>query len=118
MLIENGSVGAVREKEANKELQTSEPSTPTLTLYDIENNGECKVVREALSILDLSCTIKPCPYGAVTHRKEIENLLGRKNVALPLLLDSRALKSNSQVPTLSFIIYFLSTQMVAQFRRI
>jgi carotenoid cleavage dioxygenase-like enzyme len=90
MLIENGSVGVVREKEANKELQTSEPSTPTLTLYDIENNGECKVVREALSILDLSCTIKPCPYGAVTHRKEIENLLGRKNVALPLLLDSRA----------------------------
>jgi len=45
-----------------------ESALPSLTLFELEGCGECRRIREALCMLDISCTIKPCPHGAVRNR--------------------------------------------------
>uniref|UniRef100_A0A6T5T6P3 GST N-terminal domain-containing protein n=1 Tax=Ostreococcus mediterraneus TaxID=1486918 RepID=A0A6T5T6P3_9CHLO len=87
-LAEQGRVGSVRKKEILDEIYTGFPASPKLVLYDIEGNSECKVVREALSILDICCLIKPCPHGAVRHQGEAAALVhNTETVKFPVLLD-------------------------------
>lgn len=57
----------------------------TLILYEMENCPFSRLVREAISELDLDAVIKPCPHGEVSHRKELYQLTGREGV--PYLID-------------------------------
>ena len=45
-----------------------ESALPSLTLFELEGCGDCRLVRETLSMLDIACTHRPCPHGAVRNR--------------------------------------------------
>ena len=77
------ALGAVREEQAREEERAEAEAAaggnaaqpvaldaPALTLYEHEGCGGSRRVREAICMLDLACTMKPCPLGAVRHRME------------------------------------------------
>lgn len=57
----------------------------TLQLYDIENCPYCRLVREALTELDLDAEILPCPKGGERFRPELEARAGKAQ--FPYLVD-------------------------------
>lgn len=63
---------------------TREPAKP-LELYDFEQCPFCRKVREALSELDLSAMIYPCPPGGERFRPRAEELGGKR--LFPFLVD-------------------------------
>ncbi len=65
----------------------SETRTPPklLELYEFENCPFCRKVREALSELDLSALIRPCPPKGERYRPQAIALGGKKQ--FPLLVD-------------------------------
>lgn len=56
-----------------------------LELYDIENCPFCRLVREALTDLDLDVLIYPCPKNGVRYRPLAERLGGKQQ--FPFLFD-------------------------------
>lgn len=56
-----------------------------LELYEMEACPYCRVVREALTDLDLDAMIFPCPKGGVRYRELVERLGGRQQ--FPFLMD-------------------------------
>lgn len=57
----------------------------TLQLYDIENCPYCRLVREALTELDLDVEISPCPKAGQRFRPELEERGGKAQ--FPYLVD-------------------------------
>ncbi len=60
------------------------PAQP-LELYDIENCPYCRLVREALTELDLDAMIYPCPKGGTRYRPQVVELGGKAQ--FPFLVD-------------------------------
>ncbi|MGJ3254836.1 MAG: glutathione S-transferase N-terminal domain-containing protein [Alcanivorax sp.] len=60
------------------------PQEP-LELYDMEGCPFCRLVREALTDLDLDVLIFPCPKGGERYRPLVERLGGRQQ--FPYLMD-------------------------------
>jgi len=56
-----------------------------LRLYEYEGNPNCRLVREALTMLDLKCIILPCPKGGRRWRQEALKIGGKEK--FPLLVD-------------------------------
>jgi len=56
-----------------------------LELYDVEASASCRLVREALTEMDLDALIRPCPLGGTRFRAELLRHGGREG--LPLLVD-------------------------------
>ena len=56
-----------------------------LRLYDMENCPYCRLVREALTELDLDAEIYPCPKGGQRFRPEVVELGGKAQ--FPFLVD-------------------------------
>jgi glutathione S-transferase len=56
-----------------------------LELYDFEGCPYCRLVREALSELDLDATVYPCPTGGTRFRARAVAIAGRER--FPLLVD-------------------------------
>lgn len=56
-----------------------------LELYEFEGCPFCRLVREALTELDLDAVIHPCPRGGTRWRPEAERIGGRAQ--FPLLVD-------------------------------
>jgi carotenoid 9,10(9',10')-cleavage dioxygenase 1 len=83
-LKEVHSLGMIRRRQLDEESRsghivgdifkgtnsTLEDSLPFLTLFEQEGCGECRRVREAISILDMPCMLRPCPQGAIRNRSE------------------------------------------------
>jgi len=61
-----------------------QPEKP-LELYDIEPSPYCRLVREALTELDLDVLIHPCPAGGRRFRPQAEQLGGKQQ--FPFLVD-------------------------------
>ena len=63
------------------------PNQPVqlLQLYDIENCPYCRVVREALTMLDIDAIIYPCPKGGERYRTLVEEKGGK--AMFPFLVD-------------------------------
>lgn len=59
-----------------------------LELYETEGCPFSRMVREALSILDLDATIHPCPSGGTRFRANVEAAAGR--FTIPVLIDANA----------------------------
>lgn len=59
------------------------PTRP-LILFEKESCPYSRLVREALSILDLDADMRPCPEGEEVHKKELEDLGGK---TIPYLVD-------------------------------
>jgi glutathione S-transferase len=56
-----------------------------LLLFDMEPCPEARLVREALSSLDLDAELHPCPEGELAHRAELVSRGGEEQI--PLLID-------------------------------
>ena len=56
-----------------------------LELYDMENCPYCRLVREALTDLDLDVLVYPCPKNGVRYRPLVERLGGKQQ--FPFLFD-------------------------------
>lgn len=56
-----------------------------LELYEFEGCPFCRLVREAITELDLDVLIKPCPKGGKRFRPEVERLGGKAQ--FPFLVD-------------------------------
>ncbi len=56
-----------------------------LELYDIEGSPYCRLVREALTELDLDAMILPCPRGGTRYRNRAIELGGKAQ--FPMLVD-------------------------------
>jgi len=56
-----------------------------LELYEFEGCPFCRLVREALTELDIDALIKPCPKGGKRYRKEVEEVGGKQQ--FPFLVD-------------------------------
>jgi len=65
--------------------RSREPET-LLKLYEFEGCPFCRLVREALTELDLDAVIHPCPRGGTRWRPEAERIGGRAQ--FPLLVDN------------------------------
>lgn len=61
-----------------------QPEKP-LELYEFEGCPFCRLVREALTELDIDALIKPCPKGGTRFRPEAERLGGKAQ--FPFLVD-------------------------------
>ncbi len=59
-----------------------------LELYDIEGSPYCRLVREALTELDLDAMIYPCPRGGTRYRPRAIELGGKAQ--FPMLVDPNA----------------------------
>ena len=85
-------LGSMRLAESQVESKRGSQESPNLVLYDVETDGQCRRVREALCMLDLAFECRPCPYGAYRHRTmaaKFQNVpLGEE--VLPYLHDSRS----------------------------
>lgn len=63
---------------------THQPQKP-LQLYEFEGCPFCRLVREALTELDIDAFVKPCPKGGTRFRPEAERLGGKTQ--FPFLVD-------------------------------
>jgi glutathione S-transferase len=68
-----------------KAARTSRQPEKMLKLYEYEGCPFCRLVREALTELDLDAIIHPCPRGGTRWRPEAERIGGRAQ--FPLLVD-------------------------------
>lgn len=59
---------------------------PTLQLYEFEACPFCRRVREAMTELDLSAEVYPCPKGSLRHRDAVRKIGGKEQ--FPLLVDA------------------------------
>ncbi|CAE8708171.1 unnamed protein product [Polarella glacialis] len=59
--------------------------TQPLVLYEYEGSPFCRKVREALSMLDVSCEMRPCPGARAGFSQELAQRTGRRTV--PYLID-------------------------------
>lgn len=66
-------------------LRTSREPTLPLELYEFESCPFCRKVREALTELDLSPLVYPCPPGGARFRETVRRLGGR--AMFPFLVD-------------------------------
>ncbi|XP_004975712.1 uncharacterized protein LOC101756296 [Setaria italica] len=64
----------------------SATSAPTLQLYEFEACPFCRRVREAMTELDLSAEVYPCPKGSLRHREVVKKIGGKEQ--FPLLVDA------------------------------
>ncbi|CAL5016802.1 unnamed protein product [Urochloa decumbens] len=66
----------------------SATTAPTLQLYEFEACPFCRRVREAMTELDLSTEVYPCPKGSLRHREMVKKIGGKEQ--FPLLVDASA----------------------------
>ncbi len=77
----------------------------TLILYDIENCPYCRLVREALTELELEVLIRPCPKRGERFRPEAERLGGKAQ--FPFLVDPNT--ESQQFESADIIAYLYAT---------
>jgi hypothetical protein len=81
-----------------------------LVLFDREDDGECRLVREALTALNLDAQIYPCPAGGkrfAARRKK----LAPHTAEGPLLYDPN---SNQTIASAQLIVPYLFTQYLGR----
>lgn len=61
------------------------PAVP-LALYEMENCPYCRIVREALTALDLDAMIYPCPKDGMRFRPQVRDMGGKEQ--FPYLVDA------------------------------
>ena len=85
--------------------RTGDKPVELLQLYDIENCPYCRLVREAMTELDLDVLILPCPKGGERFRPELEARGGKAQ--FPYLVDPNT--GAELYESLDIIDYLFST---------
>ncbi|KAJ9167326.1 hypothetical protein P3X46_021989 [Hevea brasiliensis] len=65
--------------------ETTSNSSELLQLFEFEACPFCRRVREALTELDLSAEVYPCPKGSIRHREMVRKFGGKEQ--FPFLID-------------------------------
>ncbi|KAJ3696764.1 hypothetical protein LUZ61_000469 [Rhynchospora tenuis] len=73
-------------RSINESTKNPVTSAPTLQLYEFEACPFCRRVREAMTELDLSAEVYPCPKGSLRHRDFVRKTGGKEQ--FPFLIDS------------------------------
>ncbi len=76
----------VRGWRGSKGSKTTQQPVQLPILFDSEDNAECRLVREALTELNLDVLIYPCPQGADRFAGELQRY-GGANASIPYLVD-------------------------------
>lgn len=76
-----------------------------LELYDIEGSPFCRLVREALTELDLDAMIFPCPRGGERFRPRVAEIGGKTR--FPMLVDPNT--SRQMYESLDIVAYLYET---------
>ncbi|CAA6660216.1 unnamed protein product [Spirodela intermedia] len=71
--------------ESSKQKDNEDSPLLRLQLYEFEACPFCRRVREAMTELDLSVEVYPCPKGSVRHRQMVQKLGGKEQ--FPFLFD-------------------------------
>mmetsp|Transcript_16780 Transcript_16780/g.30378 ORF Transcript_16780/g.30378 Transcript_16780/m.30378 type:complete len:354 (+) Transcript_16780:44-1105(+) len=82
------------------QLRQKEP----LILYEFETCPDCRKVREAVSILSLEVTFRPCPQKGSQFRRGIETKYGKADASFPFLMDPN---TNAQIFQSDAILEYL-----------
>ena len=77
--------GVTVDAECAERAPSSHHPSRRIVLYEFEACPFCRRVREALTQLDLSVEVRPCPKDARVHRAEVEALGGKQS--FPFLVD-------------------------------
>jgi len=88
------------------------PPAQPVVLYDMENCPYCRLVREALTELDLDALIKPCPKGGSRFRPEVKAAGGKHQ--FPYLVDPN---TGTQMYESADIIRYLAKAYDGRVRR-
>lgn len=78
-----GGGGTVALKDASSYTRPKKP----LILYEYDGNPECKKVREACSLLDLTVEFRPCP-GAISGFSDLLVAVTKGKREVPFMIDS------------------------------
>ncbi|KAJ3675320.1 hypothetical protein LUZ60_004362 [Juncus effusus] len=73
--------------KSTNEIDKTQITSPFLQLYEFEACPFCRRVREALTELDLTAEIYPCPKGSLRHRDFVKKTGGKEQ--FPFLVDTR-----------------------------
>ncbi|CAJ1958483.1 unnamed protein product [Sphenostylis stenocarpa] len=76
---------SISESSLNQEITSELPFS--LQLFEFEACPFCRRVREALTELDLSLEVYPCPKGSVRHRELVRRTGGKEQ--FPFLIDKK-----------------------------
>lgn len=61
--------------------------TKPLVLYEYEGNADCRKVREACTLLDLTVECRPCPGGTSGYSDQLQTVsIGKRTV--PFMIDN------------------------------
>ncbi len=71
-----GTFATVEARRRRGDFAPPRDEAPPFVLYDRESCPECRLVREALSMLVLDVTIRPCPWGAIESRHRLRQIAG------------------------------------------
>ncbi|XP_068648725.1 uncharacterized protein [Aristolochia californica] len=77
--------------ESSRTQSAAENYSTCLQLYEFEACPFCRRVREAMTELDLSVEVYPCPKGSLRHREIVRNIGGKEQ--FPFLVDSNTGRS-------------------------
>lgn len=77
---------SIVESSLNKEITSDLPYS--LQLFEFEACPFCRRVREALTELDLSVEVYPCPKGSVRHREVVRRTGGKEQ--FPFVIDQKS----------------------------
>lgn len=88
----------------NSQVAAIKPAN-SLILYDIETCPYCRIVREALTELDIDVIVRPCPKGGERFRPQVVEQGGKAQ--FPFLVDENT--SKQLYESLDIIDYLFST---------
>nr|AFA52606.1 hypothetical protein [Vaucheria litorea] len=78
-------IGPLSLKDSNPTVKTFNRPKKTLVLYEYEASSECRKVREACSLIDLSLSIRPCPKNGNNFRAMLESF--GEGINVPYMID-------------------------------
>ncbi|WOL01253.1 hypothetical protein Cni_G09969 [Canna indica] len=72
-------------KSLNSRSSPASVASPCLQIYEFEACPYCRRVREAMTELDLTVEVYPCPKGSLRHRELVRSIGGKEQ--FPFLVD-------------------------------
>ena len=83
-----GSIGSFGGVSVLPNIKSYTRPTKPIVLYEYEGSSDCKRVREACSILDVSMVIRPCP-GATSGWSDVQSTLTLGGLrTVPFMIDN------------------------------
>jgi hypothetical protein len=97
------SVFSIGNQQIHESGYYNAPKQP-LIFYELEADADCKLVREACSMLSLTVTVFPCPKNGQFYRKEVPQRFSGLEQTFPMMFDPN---TKAKLATSSDIVEYL-----------